>query len=153
MDLKAQEAALRLCPDIVIATPGRLLEHLRNTPNFSLSEIEVLVLDEADRMLDESFGEQMKDVINLCSKKHQTMLFSATMTDEVCFFSSNCIIIKLKFKVENLAQMSLDNPVRLFINENTDVAANLNQEFIRIRESREEDREAIVAGNHMFGFF
>lgn len=41
--------------------------------------------------------------------------------------------------------MSLKNPVRLFINENTDVAANLNQEFIRIRESREEDREAIVA--------
>lgn len=129
LDLKVQEAALRLCPDIVIATPGRLLEHLRNTSNFSLSEIEVLVLDEADRMLDESFGEQMKEIIKSCSKNHQTMLFSATMTDEI----------------ENLAQMSLKNPVRLFINENTDVAANLNQEFIRIRESREEDREAIVA--------
>lgn len=44
--------------------------------------------------------------------------------------------------------MSLDKPVRLFINENTDVAMNLNQEFIRIREGHEEDRKTIVAGEN-----
>lgn len=49
LDLKSQEAALRLGPDVLIATPGRLIDHLHNTPSFELSQIEVLILDEADR--------------------------------------------------------------------------------------------------------
>ena len=49
LDLKQQEAALRRGPDVVIATPGRLIDHLHNSPNFTLSNIEILVLDEADR--------------------------------------------------------------------------------------------------------
>ena len=49
LNVKAQEAALRLGPDIVIATPGRLIDHLHNAPNFHLNSIEVLILDEADR--------------------------------------------------------------------------------------------------------
>lgn len=49
LDLKMQEAALRRGPDIVIATPGRLIDHLHNAPHFSLHTIEILVLDEADR--------------------------------------------------------------------------------------------------------
>lgn len=52
------------------------------------------------------------------------------------------------FKIEDLVKMSLDKPVRLFINENTDTAENLRQEFIRIREGRESDRESIVAGKY-----
>lgn len=49
LDVKAQEAALRLGPDVVIATPGRLIDHVHNAPNFNLNSIEVLILDEADR--------------------------------------------------------------------------------------------------------
>lgn len=49
LDLKSQEVALRLGPDVLIATPGRLIDHLHNTPSFELSQIEVLILDEADR--------------------------------------------------------------------------------------------------------
>ena len=50
LDLRLQEAALRKNPDIVIATPGRLIDHIKNTPTFGLENIEVLILDEADRL-------------------------------------------------------------------------------------------------------
>uniref|UniRef100_A0A0N5AAM4 ATP-dependent RNA helicase DDX27 n=1 Tax=Syphacia muris TaxID=451379 RepID=A0A0N5AAM4_9BILA len=129
LDIKAQEAALRLNPDIVVATPGRLIDHLHNAPNFSLYNIEVLVLDEADRMLEEAFADQMKELIRLCSNNRQTMLFSATMTDQI----------------NDLASMSLKNPVKIFLNENTETALNLRQEFIRIRAEHEDEREVIVA--------
>ena len=55
----------------------------------------------------------------------------------------------IDFKVRDLAAVSLDKPVRVFVNENTDVALNLRQEFIRIRANREADREAIVAGKEL----
>ncbi|XP_068171424.1 probable ATP-dependent RNA helicase DDX27 [Antennarius striatus] len=129
LDLKSQEVALRAGPDVLIATPGRLIDHLHNTPSFELSHIEILVLDEADRMLDEYFEEQMKEIIRQCSYNRQTMLFSATMTEEV----------------KDLAAVSLKQPIRIFVNSNTDVAPFLRQEFVRIRVNKEGDREAVVA--------
>lgn len=129
LDLKAQEAILRKNPDIVIATPGRLIDHLKSTPTFALDSIEILILDEADRMLDEYFAEQMKEIIKQCSRTRQTMLFSATMTEEV----------------ESLAAVSLNKPVRLFVDSNREVAFNLRQEFVRIRSEHEADREPMLA--------
>jgi ATP-dependent RNA helicase RhlE len=68
--------------DIIIATPGRLLDHIQQK-NFDLRSIEVLVLDEVDRMLDMGFIEDVKRIIKLCSKNRQTLLFSATVPEEL----------------------------------------------------------------------
>ena len=87
-------------------------------------------------MLDESFSEQLKEVIRLCSKTHQTMLFSATMTD----------------KIEDLLRMSLRKPVKIFISENVDVTPLLKQEFVRLRDSSEKNREALLLGRFFLNF-
>jgi ATP-dependent RNA helicase RhlE len=80
--LDPQERALRRGVDVVIATPGRLLDHLeRGTVRFD--DLEVLVLDEADRMLDMGFAPQINRVVAQIPRYRQTMLFSATMLPEV----------------------------------------------------------------------
>ena len=61
LDLRIQEAELRRNPDVVIATPGRLVDHIKNTPTFSLETIEVLILDEADRLL----GNDSRELFNV----------------------------------------------------------------------------------------
>nr|XP_033327051.1 probable ATP-dependent RNA helicase pitchoune [Megalopta genalis]XP_033327052.1 probable ATP-dependent RNA helicase pitchoune [Megalopta genalis] len=66
--------------NIVVATPGRLLDHLQNTTDFLFKNLQCLVIDEADRILDIGFEEELKQIINILPKKRQTMLFSATQT-------------------------------------------------------------------------
>jgi ATP-dependent RNA helicase RhlE len=82
-------------PDIVVATPGRLLDHL-GQGNLNLSKIEVLILDEVDRMLDMGFIEDVTKIIQKTPKSRQTLLFSATIPDSVV----------------RLADWALDNPAQ-----------------------------------------
>ncbi|XP_006821167.1 uncharacterized protein LOC100374033 [Saccoglossus kowalevskii] len=77
--------------NIVVATPGRLLDHLQNSPQFMYKNLQCLVIDEADRILEVGFEEEMKQIMKLLPKRRQTMLFSATQTK----------------KIENLARLSL----------------------------------------------
>ncbi|KAI0286966.1 P-loop containing nucleoside triphosphate hydrolase protein [Russula aff. rugulosa BPL654] len=117
LSLKTQEVALRTRPDVVIATPGRLIDHLRNSPAFALDALDILVLDEADRMLSDGFADELGEIIKACPVSRQTMLFSATMTD---------------------------SPVRLFVDPKRSVARGLVQEFVRVRAGREADRSALL---------
>ena len=75
---KEQAAYLRKNPEVVIGTPGRLLEHLE-AGSLLLDDVEVLVLDEADRMLDMGFAEDVLKLVAPCNKERQTLLFSATV--------------------------------------------------------------------------
>jgi ATP-dependent RNA helicase SrmB len=78
-DFRLQQNMLRRNTEIVIATPGRLLELMdQETPNFS--HLEVLILDEADRMLDMGFSEDVLTIVKSCNAQRQTLLFSATLT-------------------------------------------------------------------------
>ncbi|KAK4687977.1 ATP-dependent RNA helicase DDX27, partial [Tremellales sp. Uapishka_1] len=117
LSLSAQAHTLRTLPDILIATPGRLIDHLNNTPSFTLSALDVLVIDEADRMLEAGFNDELEEIIKSCPRSRQTMLFSATMTDSV----------------DELVKLSLDRPVRVFVDPKRNTAAGLTQEFVRIR--------------------
>jgi superfamily II DNA/RNA helicase len=80
--MNTQIRELSLKPRIVIATPGRLVEHLRRG-TLSLSSAELVVLDEADRMLDLGFGPQLHEIVRFLPKSRQTLLFSATLPPEI----------------------------------------------------------------------
>jgi len=82
MDMAPQERALRAGSDIVVATPGRLLDHHR-FGYFDLSGVQVLVLDEADRMLDMGFLPDIQRILRLLPVERQTLMFSATMSAKI----------------------------------------------------------------------
>jgi ATP-dependent RNA helicase RhlE len=80
--MHAQLMALRRGIDIVVATPGRLIDHL-NRRSIDLSHVEILVIDEADRMFDMGFIQAVRSIIARVPRQRQTLLFAATMSDEV----------------------------------------------------------------------
>uniref|UniRef100_A0A3P8N6S8 ATP-dependent RNA helicase n=1 Tax=Astatotilapia calliptera TaxID=8154 RepID=A0A3P8N6S8_ASTCA len=93
--------------NIVVATPGRLLDHLQNTSGFMYKNLQCLIIDEADRILEVGFEEELKQIIKLLPKRRQTMLFSATQTR----------------KVEDLARISLKKePLYVGVDDNKDKA-------------------------------
>ncbi len=82
VEMGIQERALRAGVDIIVATPGRLMDHMRQQ-NADLTGIELLVLDEADRMMDMGFWPDVRRIISALPTDRQTLLFSATMPDDV----------------------------------------------------------------------
>ncbi|KPV78136.1 uncharacterized protein RHOBADRAFT_23094 [Rhodotorula graminis WP1] len=120
LSLKVQEAELKTRPDIVVSTPGRLIDHVRNTPCFTMDGVEVLVLDEADRMLEEGFRDELEEIIGAAPRSRQTLLFSATVTESI----------------QQLTRLSMNKPVRVKIDEMGAAAKGLEQEFLRVRGDR-----------------
>lgn len=97
MDMMSQAVALSKKPHIIVATPGRLQDHLENTKGFSLRTLKYLIMDEADRLLDMDFGPKIDQILKVIPKERHTFLFSATMTT----------------KVAKLQRASLQNPVKI----------------------------------------
>jgi ATP-dependent RNA helicase RhlE len=93
-----QIKALKLQPHIIIATPGRLIDHLE-TNKLDISRTGILVLDEADRMLDMGFAPQIKKILERVPKQRQTMLFSATMPDEIVNLAKSYMTLPLRVEV------------------------------------------------------
>ncbi|PKA66451.1 DEAD-box ATP-dependent RNA helicase 28 [Apostasia shenzhenica] len=125
---KVQEATLRSMPEIVVATPGRIIDHLRNSQSVGLEDLAVLILDEADRLLELGFSSEIQELVRMCPKGRQTMLFSATMTEEV----------------DQLVKLSLNKPIRLEADPSTKRPATLTEEIVRIRRMREANQEAVL---------
>lgn len=81
LDMMKQALALNKKPHIVIATPGRLADHLQSTDTVDIKKIKFLVLDEADRLLESSFSDDLQVIFDNVPTERQTLLFSATLTD------------------------------------------------------------------------
>jgi ATP-dependent RNA helicase DDX54/DBP10 len=77
--IEAQFDMLSEHPDVIVATPGRLMHHLREISTFKLKDVQMLVFDEADRLFEMGFAEQLNEIIRECPANRQTLLFSATM--------------------------------------------------------------------------
>ncbi|XP_060200967.1 DEAD-box ATP-dependent RNA helicase 10-like [Lycium barbarum] len=113
IDQVQQSIALGKRPHIVVATPGRLLDHLSNTKGFSLRTIKYLVLDEADRLLNEDFEKALDQILNAIPRERRTYLFSATMTK----------------KVKKLQRACLRNPVKIEAASKYSTVDTLKQQF------------------------
>ncbi|XP_022717562.1 DEAD-box ATP-dependent RNA helicase 10-like isoform X3 [Durio zibethinus] len=113
VDLIQQQIAIGKRPHIIVGTPGRLVDHLTNTKGFSLRMLKYLVLDEADRLLNEDFEKALDDILNVIPRDRHTYLFSATMTK----------------KVKKLQRACLRNPVKIEAASKYSTVDTLKQQY------------------------
>ncbi|XP_058188166.1 DEAD-box ATP-dependent RNA helicase 10-like isoform X1 [Rhododendron vialii] len=122
VDHVQQSIALGKRPHIVVATPGRLEDHLSNTKGFSLRTLKYLVLDEADRLLNEDFEKAIDKILEAIPRERKTYLFSATMTK----------------KVRKLQRACLRNPVKIEASSKYSTVDTLKQQYLLVPSMHKE---------------
>lgn len=128
VDIKTQKPELMKGIEILVATPGRLLDHVESR-NLQLNQVQVLILDEADRMLDMGFMPDLKRILALLPKKRQTLLFSATFSDDI----------------KKLAQDFLVNPVTVEVARRNTAAETVKQSVMMVdAESKRDVLSALI---------
>ncbi|KAI7685979.1 putative ATP-dependent RNA helicase pitchoune [Sarcoptes scabiei] len=119
IDRSTEANKLKKGVNIIVATPGRILDHLENTNDFNYKNLQCLIIDEADRLLDIGFEQTIRKILGFFPRKRQTMLFSATMTKET----------------ENLIPLALNDPIHIGIESKSDdtaTVAGLRQGFVTL---------------------
>ncbi|CAD5370685.1 ATP-dependent RNA helicase RhlE [Rubrivivax sp. A210] len=124
IDMKPQTLQLKAGVEVLIATPGRLLDHIE-AKNAVLNQVEYVVLDEADRMLDIGFLPDLQRILSFLPKERQTLLFSATFSPEI----------------KRLANSYLQNPLLVEVARPNATATNVEQRFYSVTD---DDKRAIV---------
>ena len=122
MDMKPQTEILRRGVEIVIATPGRLLDHVEQK-NISLGQVQMLVMDEADRMLDMGFLPDLQRIINLLPKNRQNLMFSATFSPEI----------------KKLAASFLNDPLTIEVARSNATNTSITQILYKVEEAQKAD--------------
>jgi ATP-dependent RNA helicase RhlE len=118
--------------DILVATPGRLLDHVGQR-SVDLSKIDILVLDEADRMLDMGFIHDIRKVLALIPKQKQTLLFSATFSNDI----------------KRLADGLLKSPVLIEVAQRNTASATVTQVVHPVDKSRKRELLSFLIGSHL----
>ncbi|MFZ7101929.1 MAG: DEAD/DEAH box helicase [Peptococcaceae bacterium] len=121
-DINRQIKALKQRPQIIIATPGRLMDHM-NRRTIRLNNLKIVVLDEADEMLNMGFLEDIEKILGECPEKRQTMMFSATMRREI----------------ENLAVRFMNEPVLVKVENPEMTVPQIEQEFYEVLDRQKLD--------------
>ncbi|GBM83529.1 putative ATP-dependent RNA helicase DDX47 [Araneus ventricosus] len=116
IDMVTQSLALSKKPHIIIATPGRLVDHLENTKGFNLRALKFLIMDEADRILDMDFEQEVDKILKAIPHERNTYLYSATMTQ----------------KVQKLQRASLTDPVKVEVSKKYQTVEKLQQHYLFI---------------------
>jgi superfamily II DNA/RNA helicase len=125
VDIKTQTPALRTGVEILVATPGRLLDHVEQR-TVQLNQVEILILDEADRMLDMGFLPDLKRILALLPKKRQNLMFSATFSNDI----------------KKLADDFLTNPTLVEVARSNAASENVEQKIYRVAQA---DKHAMLA--------
>lgn len=131
VNINPQITRLKSRVDILVATPGRLLDHVQQR-TLDLSRVEILVLDEADRMLDMGFIREIRKILALLPKQRQSLLFSATFSDEI----------------QTLATSLLNKPVRIEVARRNATADNVTHVVHPVDRERKRDLLAHLIGKH-----
>lgn len=124
MDMKPQTAELKKGVEVLVATPGRLLDHIE-AKNCALNQVEYVVLDEADRMLDIGFLPDLQRILSYLPKQRTTLLFSATFSPEI----------------KRLASSYLNDPVTIEVARSNATASTVEQRFYRVED---DDKRAAL---------
>ncbi|CBY18137.1 unnamed protein product [Oikopleura dioica] len=122
IEMMSQQLALAKKPHVIVATPGRLVDHLEKTRGFNLKALKFLIMDEADRILNLDFEAEVDKILRAIPRERQTMLFSATMTA----------------KVKKLQRAALKNPVKISINSKYKTVDKNIQKYMFIPEAHKE---------------
>eukprot|EP00069_Balaena_mysticetus_P016615 bmy_01978T0 len=134
IDSMSQSLALAKKPHIIIATPGRLIDHLENTKGFNLRALKYLVMDEADRILNMDFETEVDKILKVIPRDRKTFLFSATMTK----------------KVQKLQRAALKNPVKCAVSSKYQTVEKLQQYYLFI-PSKFKDTYLVYILNELAG--
>ena len=121
--MKKQIELIKKKPRIIIGTPGRIYDHI-NRKTLNLRNINILVLDETDRMLDLGFVEQIQKIINFLPSKKQTLLFSATLPKNI----------------RNISTKYLFNPVNISVEKKEKILQNINHNTININQGEKYNK-------------
>ena len=149
VDMKEQVAILRNGVEILIATPGRLLDHI-GSKVANLSQVEILVLDEADRMLDMGFLPDLQRIINLIPAQRQTLLFSATFSPEIKKLAQS--YLRTPVTVEVARQNAAADTVKQVVHMVS--AADKQRAIVNVLEARTRQglsRQCIIFTNSRLG--
>ena len=125
VDIKTQTPTLRTGIEVLVATPGRLLDHVEQR-TVQLNQVQILVLDEADRMLDMGFMPDLKRILALLPKQRQNLMFSATFSNDI----------------KRLADDFLTNPILVEVARSNAAAENVEQKIYRVAQ---HDKHAVLA--------
>jgi ATP-dependent RNA helicase RhlE len=145
VDQQPQKVALRAGVEILIATPGRLLDHIEQK-NTNLSQVQILVLDEADRMLDMGFMPDIKRILGMLPTARQNLLFSATFSDEIKKLANG--LLKAPKVIEVARRNATADTVRQQVYQ---VPDGKKEALLKFLVSERNIRQAIVFSNSKIG--